>query len=58
MALEEKSERERYILVAAIVIAATEGSWNIYIMDGQAGPPAAAYESNPRVVVTTKNVRG
>jgi len=40
VALEANSERERYILVAAIVIAATEGSWNIYLwMDGPGRPP-------------------
>ena len=33
VALEAKSERERYILVAAIVSVSTEGSWNICVMD-------------------------
>ena len=33
VALEAKSKRERYILVAAIVSVSTEGSWNICIMD-------------------------
>ena len=33
VALEAKSERERYILVAAIVSVSTDGSWNICVMD-------------------------
>ena len=31
--METKSDRERYSLVAAIVIVTSEGSWNIYVTE-------------------------
>jgi len=31
--METKSDRERYILVAAIDIVTNEGSWNIYFTE-------------------------
>jgi len=31
--METKSDRERYILVAAIDIVTSEGSWNIYVTE-------------------------
>lgn len=46
--MEIKSDRERYILVAAIDIATSEGSWNIYVTEVYQILSQVATKSNVR----------
>lgn len=45
-----KSDKERYICVAAIVIAISEGNWNICV--------AEEHKSFSQTVVANRNARG